>query len=318
MRNPLKRVSLAPGASRRAIIGWVAALGVGLALSTALTGCAPAANSDPVVAMRIDGAPVSLSSYQQELALLTASNALQTDANASAVGWMSPDDRSMIASGRQQTVQFFITLQTLKKLFNDQKLTVSQSDIDVAQKSLDSAVASARDQLKQTSGNERLRQEVEAATPEAVHLLAEENAYENVFLDKGSAPTAHMRYIAVSSQADADSIIKQLQAGADFATLAKANSLDTQTGANGGVIPTQIYAGQLGSDFDQKVFGATQYQGYFSEPLSSGFGVFQVVGKTSMTKLSAVGDLSTEQQYFDSWLSGTLIKQATVENYVGA
>ncbi len=52
------------------------ALGVALALLPALAGCAPSAGSDPLVAMRVGGTPVTLSAYQQVLALFTASDAL--------------------------------------------------------------------------------------------------------------------------------------------------------------------------------------------------------------------------------------------------
>lgn len=46
--------------------------------------------------------------------------------------------------------------------------------------------------------------------------------------------TAEVHMIVVSSQADADAIVTELDAGGDFATIAKEKSIDPQTKANGG------------------------------------------------------------------------------------
>lgn len=53
---------------------------------------------------------------------------------------------------------------------------------------------------------------------------------------KGMPPTVelHASHILLANQADAQAVIKQLDAGADFAKLAKEKSKDTQSGANGG------------------------------------------------------------------------------------
>ena len=42
--------------------------------------------------------------------------------------------------------------------------------------------------------------------------------------------------IVTDTEAEANSIVTQLHAGASFAELAKANSIDTQTAANGGAL----------------------------------------------------------------------------------
>lgn len=317
MRNLLKRLSFTPGAFRRAAIGWAAVIGVGLAFSVALTGCAPAASNDPVVAMRVDGVPVSLSAYQQMLALWTANNALNTDANASAVGWTSPDDRSLLLSGRQQTVQFFASTLSLKEKLDQAHIAVTQNDINVATKAMNSEIASVRDSLKQEPGNARLRQEVDALTPDVVKWLAEQQAYQTVFLNKGQIPTAHIRVILVNTQADANSILAQLKAGADFATLAKAHSTDTQTAANGGDVSQPIYAGQIGIDFDQLVFLSKQRAPFSLQLQGSGYGIFEVVSVAN-GKLSAVSDTSTAQQYLNGWLTDVVAKQITVDNYLGS
>jgi parvulin-like peptidyl-prolyl isomerase len=256
-----------------------------------------------------------VSSYQQVLALLTASSAMQTDANASAVGWALPSDRAMVSSARQQTLQFFVSTLTLKAQLDKQHLAVTQKDIAIAIAALNAQVDNVRAQLKQTPGNERLRQLVDAATPDAIRLLAEQEAYTTVFLSKGQVPTTHAGAIFVKSQSDATSIMNQLQAGADFATLAKANSLDAQSAAKGGDLGT-IYVGQVNATFDQAVFAAPSVARYVVIPLQGAVGVFEIVSK-GQARLSEVGDPQTAQTFLDGWLTNVLTPKVAVENYVG-
>ena len=51
-----------------------------------------------------------------------------------------------------------------------------------------------------------------------------------------SSPRPCVSVIATDTQAHADQLVAQINAGATFASVAKANSLDTQTAANGGAL----------------------------------------------------------------------------------
>lgn len=60
-------------------------------------------------------------------------------------------------------------------------------------------------------------------------------AYQAQYANKQGEPEVHARHILVATEAQADDVIKQLKAGADFATLAKKVSTDKETAqANGG------------------------------------------------------------------------------------
>ena len=156
-------------------------------------------------------------------------------------------------SAKDQTVSFFVSTLTLKSQLDKQHLVVTEKNIDVAIAALSAQVANVNAQLKQTPGNARLRQLANSATPDALRWLAEQQAYTTVFSQKGQLPTAKVRGILLKTQSDADSIVKQLQGGADFAALAKSKSLDTQSGANGGDLGT-VYVGQFVTAFDKSVF----------------------------------------------------------------
>lgn len=301
--------------ARRAGVQLTLPLLVAAALAPALAGCAPSATSDPVLALRVGSTPISLSAFQQVLALFTASNALQTDASASKVGWQSAGDRAIVGTAKDQTVSFFVETLTLKTELDQQHLTVTQKDIDVATAALKTQLDSAATQLKQSPSNARLRQLVEAVTPDAIHWLALQGAYTTVFSQKGKAPTAQTRGILVKTEADAQAILAQLKGGADFAALAKAKSLDTQSGAKGGDLGT-IYVGQFVAAFDTQVFDTEKTERYLIVPFQGSFGVFEILSRGE-SPLSAVGDASTEEQYLNAWIQNVVAPHVAVENYVG-
>jgi peptidyl-prolyl cis-trans isomerase C len=285
------------------------------ALLPALAGCAPSATSDPVLALRVGDVPVTLSAFEQVLALFAASNALQTDASASKVGWQAPGDRTIVGSAKDQTVTFFVDTLTLKTELDQQHISVTQKDIDIATAALKAQLDSASAQLKRTPGNARLRQLVQAVTPDAIHWLALQGAYTTVFSQKGKAPTAQTRGILVKTLADAQAILAQLKGGADFAALAKAKSLDTQTGAKGGDLGT-IYVGQFVAAFDRQVFDTEQNDRFLIVPFQGSYGVFEILSR-GVSPLSAVGDASTEEQYLNAWIENVVAPHVAVENYVG-
>jgi hypothetical protein len=57
--------------------------------------------------------------------------------------------------------------------------------------------------------------------------------------------TACVSVIATDTQAHADQLVSQINAGASFASVAKASSLDTQTGANGGALGCNYTTAQV-------------------------------------------------------------------------
>ncbi len=203
-------------------------------------------------------------------------------------------------SAKDQTVSFFVSTLTLKSQLDKQHLVVTEKNIDVAIAALSAQVANVNAQLKQTPGNARLRQLANSATPDALRWLAEQQAYTTVFSQKGQLPTAKVRGILLKTQSDADSIVKQLQGGADFAALAKSKSLDTQSGANGGDLGT-VYVGQFVTAFDKSVFESPSVERYIIVPFQGSYGVFEVLSR-GQAPLSAVTDSQTQQQYLSAWI----------------
>ena len=284
-------------------------------LGALLAGCAPSAANDPLVAMRVNGSPLSLSSYQQLLKLFDASAALQGSGAVAPVGWQSPSDRQALGSARTETINFFENTAIIKQQLDAQHISLSQKDIDTAVAQLKDQIAQASAQAKSDPTNTGLQALVDAATPDAILLLAQQQAYTVVLASKGSVPTVQARGILVKTQKDANDIVAAAKSGQDFATLAKTRSLDTGSAANGGQLGT-VYPGQFIAAFDTHVFKDMRGDGVVIVPFTSDYGVFQITGR-AMAPLSAVKDAQTQNSYLTSWVTNVLMPQAKVDLYVG-
>ncbi len=78
------------------------------------------------------------------------------------------------------------------------------------------------------------------------------------------------RHILVTSDADAQSVLQQLQAGADFAEVAKARSLDTGTAPNGGDLGC-LARGETGGAFEEALWNGPV--GEIQGPVTSEVGI---------------------------------------------
>src|SRR5690348_1918830 len=71
---------------------WPATLLLGaLLVMSVLSACSPNAASDPLLAGRVDGSPITLASYQRILAVYTA-----IDAQQEVLDWQLPDGRGLL------------------------------------------------------------------------------------------------------------------------------------------------------------------------------------------------------------------------------
>ena len=105
-----------------------------------------------------------------------------------------------------------------------------------------------------------------------------------------------VRHILVKTRAKADAIYNQLKAGGDFAALAKKNSEDTGSKANGGKLT--ISKGQTVAPFDQTAFLLKKNE--ISKPVKTEFGfhVIQPIGDVKPAKVTPLKDVkeSIKQQ----------------------
>ncbi len=259
--------------------------------------------SEPLAAL-VNGEPIYLAAYEEELARY---------------------EQSQVELGTAVSDYRTVVLDTLIK----QLLVVQaarESGFEVTEAMIDERLAEYR-KLVDDPENFEAWLEVNLWTETEFRdvLLAElaeikmvENVTSNVPL---AVEQVHARYLQVNDAALADQLLTQIRNGDDFAFLAQQHSLDRLTGENGGdldffargslLIPeveTAAFALEPGGVSD--VITATSIDG--SETV---YYIVQVIEKDPQRPLPADLRYELMQQTFQTWLD-SLWQQAVIEKYV--
>jgi peptidyl-prolyl cis-trans isomerase C len=121
---------------------------------------------------------------------------------------------------------------------------------------------------------------IQAIVREAVTDEALQAAYDARFKDAAPITEYNAAHILVATQEEADKLKADLAAGTDFAELAKANSTDTGSGANGGDLGW-FGPGMMVKPFEDAVIAATI--GQVAGPVQSDFGWHLILVKETRT-----------------------------------
>jgi peptidyl-prolyl cis-trans isomerase C len=126
-----------------------------------------------------------------------------------------------------------------------------------------------------------------AVTDEALQA-----AYDARFKDAAPQTEYSAAHILVDSEEKAKELLAQLEGGADFAELAKANSTDTGSGANGGELGW-FGLGMMVKPFEEAVVAATP--GKIAGPVKTDFGFHLILVKeTRVAAQPTLDDLREE------------------------
>lgn len=147
---------------------------------------------------------------------------------------------------------------------------------------------------------------LEAVVSTAVTDAALQAAYDARFKDAAPQTEYSAAHILVDSEEKANELKTQLDGGADFAELAKANSTDTGSGANGGDLGW-FGLGMMVKPFEEAVVAAEI--GKVAGPIKTDFGFHLIlVNETRVAAQPTLDDLRDEL--------ASEIEQAAVEAYV--
>jgi foldase protein PrsA len=153
---------------------------------------------------------------------------------------------------------------------------------------------------------------------------ADVQAYYNAHKADYTAPESReVRHILVKTRAKAESLYEQVKGGADFAKLARKNSLDTGTKEQGGKYTA--YRGRSVPPFDKFVFAAKT--GELSHPIKTEYGwhvilVLSDIKPESITPLAKVRDSirttllqQRQKRALDAWTADVKKKYADDISY---
>ena len=297
------------------ILGWIRRARLlpllGLVMLTALlAGCGANAGSDPLLAAKVNGHGITLAQYQQMLNVYRTTNAR----NSFFTDWRTPNQRANLTSTQQQVLDIFINTELLQEQLDKQHIAVPQKAIQTARDSLNSQIATSRKQLEQ-SPDPALKAMVDAITPDVINLLAREGALQSLMQEKGKLPSVHLRGIDLKDQQTAKQMQQKAESGSDFAALARANSLNTTTGAQGGEIGT-VFIGQVTPEFDKAVFAPGAHPGkYVILPIQGSYWLFELTNLGPQA-VSTISDSQTQAATVSTWLDEVVRPAASIEEYV--
>jgi parvulin-like peptidyl-prolyl isomerase len=127
-----------------------------------------------------------------------------------------------------------------------------------------------------------------------------------------TAEQVHARHILVNSQATAQALLAQIQAGADFGQIAKQSSQDSLTRANGGDLGWFARGTLPAKELEDAAFALQP--GQISAVIQTAFGyhIVQVLERDPARKLEGDQFVKVQQQAMENWLNG-LRSQAKVQ-----
>jgi parvulin-like peptidyl-prolyl isomerase len=132
-----------------------------------------------------------------------------------------------------------------------------------------------------------------------------------------SAEQVHARHILVDTAEEGKRIRAQLEAGADFAALAKAHSLDQSTRDNGGDLGYFPRGVLVSAEVEDAAFSLQP--GQFSEVITSalGYHIVQVVERNPSRSISPENLQLMRERAVQEWVEG-LWADADVQRFAGA
>ncbi|HKZ86370.1 MAG TPA: peptidylprolyl isomerase [Anaerolineae bacterium] len=264
---------------------------------------APAPTEAPAIA-RVNGEPIALSSYQNQVAQFEAALIAQgVDPN-------SADGQAQLAAVREQVLSGMIDQLLLEQEARRKGIGVSDADLEAAMQEIISAsggpdaFAAQLAALGQTEAEFRQGQRAAMlATIIRDQVIAEVSSV---------APQTHARHILVDNAELANSLLAQLQAGADFTALAQQYSQDTLTRDGGGDLGWFPRGALISKEVEDAAFALQpgQYSGVVQSAF--GFHIVQVIEADAARALTPEQLLNLQQVYFERWMNG-LRSSANIE-----
>jgi parvulin-like peptidyl-prolyl isomerase len=255
----------------------------------------------------VNGQEIPMAVYAHEVELRKA-GLTQRGVNVN-----TPQGQAQLAQEKQLLLDGMIDDMLIAQEAAKQGVTVSDAEVDAALQEIIKQVGgqAAFEQLLQKGGQ----------TLADARALQKTQMLNNKMRDRvvgtiQAVEQIHARHILVDSQATAQALLTQIQAGADFGQVAQQSSRDTLTKANGGDLGWFARGTLVSKELEDAAFALQP--GQISGVVQSAFGyhLIQVLERDPARKLEGDQLLKVQQQAMENWLNG-LRAQAKVQRLAG-
>jgi len=255
----------------------------------------------------VNGQPIFLADYQEEVARFEAAMAEQ------GFDLESEDGKARLAQMRRQVLDSMIEQVLIAQAAAQEGVAISEEELDAA---IRESIAAGGGQASFEEWLQTSSLTYEDFRAGLRFQLLAQAIFERI---TGSIPTTaeqvHARHILVQTEEEAQAVLTKLQAGEDFAALARQRSQDQNTKETEGDLGF-FHRGQLISPELEEAAFALQ-PGQISEVVQSQFGyhVVQVLEKVPDRPLPPELLNSLKEQAFARWMQEQW-EGATVERFI--
>ncbi|HEY88841.1 MAG TPA: hypothetical protein G4N98_03785 [Thermoflexia bacterium] len=270
-----------------------------------LTSAPPAPTAEPLAAT-VNGEPITLAEYERQMANYEAAMNSAGQEIADAAG------ATALLAARQAVLNWMIEQELLVQTAPAMGVTVTAEEVDEVIQELLADIGQAA--FDKRLADEGLTLE-EMRVNLSVQLLASRLTAEVVSQVPSQLLHVNARHILVATREEAEQLLTQIQAGADFATLARAKSLDVFTRDQGGDLGYFPRGVLLSQEVEDAAFRLQP--GQVSEVIASelGYHIIQVLDRVEDKAVSAENLRNLKDKASRRWLD-ELREQADIQIFV--
>lgn len=263
---------------------------------------------DRPLAARVNGQPIYLVDYERQVAQY------QDALTASGVDIASPEGQKQLLQMRAQILDWMIEQVLLEQAAAGMGVSVSQEEVQavIAQLAQDAGSEEAFQERLERSGMTLADLQVQLRA-ELLRVRVLERVQATV---PERAEQVHARHILVDTRERAEFILGQIQAGADFAQLARAYSQDESTREAGGDLGWFPRGILLATEVEEIAFNLQAGQVGPVVQSQFGFHIVQTLERKQDEVISPEHQQLLKDRVIQEWLE-SLWRQAVIERFIG-
>jgi len=267
----------------------------------------PSPTPERPLAALVNGQPVYLDDYEHNLARYEAS------LPSRGIDPSSPEGQENLAQARGWILNVMIEQVLTEQAATASGVVVSDAEVDAyMQVMIDENGGEEAFRAKLAEWGETYEEAWQEVRTQLIGMAMTQRIVEAV---PTTAEHVHARHILVDNPTEAERILAQLQAGADFAALATSYSQDSSTRESGGDLGFFPRGILIAPEVEDAAFALQpgQFSGVVTSPL--GYHIVQVIERDPARSLSPENLRLLQDRAVQSWVEG-LWAQATVQRFV--